>query len=242
MMTKRMLESGRYENRIIVFANTGKERPETLDFVHECDVRWDLNLIWLEYDPIAKFRIVSYETASRNGEPFNRLIEKRKYLPNVVARFCTGDLKVKPIKKYIQSLGFKNWDNAMGIRYDEPLRWGKMLQNTQPEPWFNILPLYEDGIMKDDVFRFWRKQGFDLQLESHQGNCDLCFMKGRKKITQLIRENPDSAKWWTDQENRTGSTFRKEVSYAELAKRAEAPQAPSLFDFEPEFPCHCNID
>lgn len=56
----------------VVFANTGKERPETLDFVAECGVRWNFPIAWVEYDWDAprRTRIVSFDTAARNGEPF----------------------------------------------------------------------------------------------------------------------------------------------------------------------------
>ena len=43
----------RYEGKrelIFIFANTGKERIETLDFINECETRWNLNCVWLEYD------------------------------------------------------------------------------------------------------------------------------------------------------------------------------------------------
>ena len=33
----------------VLFANTGKERPETLDFVEECATRWDVPIRWVEY-------------------------------------------------------------------------------------------------------------------------------------------------------------------------------------------------
>lgn len=33
----------------VVFANTGKERPETLDFVERCSQRWGVPVVWLEY-------------------------------------------------------------------------------------------------------------------------------------------------------------------------------------------------
>ena len=35
---------------IILFANTGKERPETLEFVHEIETKWNLPINWIEAD------------------------------------------------------------------------------------------------------------------------------------------------------------------------------------------------
>ncbi len=82
---------------IAVFSNTGKEHPATLDFVQACSEQWKVPIVWLEYDPTGekqrKFRIVSHITASRNGEPFEALIQERKYLPNPVTRFCTSTLR-----------------------------------------------------------------------------------------------------------------------------------------------------
>ena len=35
----------------VCFANTGKEREETLRFVHECATRWGVRVRWLEWRP-----------------------------------------------------------------------------------------------------------------------------------------------------------------------------------------------
>ena len=32
-----------------VFANTGKEREETLEFIHEIETRWSVPIVWLEH-------------------------------------------------------------------------------------------------------------------------------------------------------------------------------------------------
>ena len=37
------------DRTVAVFANTGKERPETLDFIHEMETRWEVDVHWLEY-------------------------------------------------------------------------------------------------------------------------------------------------------------------------------------------------
>ena len=73
------------------FANTGKEREETLRFVHECGSRWGVHINWIEYrDNDAGFDLVGYNSASREGEPFQALIDKKKRLPNWQERWCTA--------------------------------------------------------------------------------------------------------------------------------------------------------
>ncbi len=110
---------------VVTFANTGKEHPSTLEFVRECAERWAVPIVWLEFrDNDAGFAVVDYATASRQGEPFEALIRKRKYLPNPVTRFCTIDLKIRIIHKYLRSLGLSTEevpvDMMTGIRADEP--------------------------------------------------------------------------------------------------------------------------
>ena len=110
----------------VCFANTGREMPETLQFVNDCSVNWGVQVIWLEYDLNEQnkhiFKIVTHNSASRNGEPFDKLIDKHKRLPNPLQRFCTGTLKRDTIAKYLRSLGWKKWHNIMGIRSDEKHR------------------------------------------------------------------------------------------------------------------------
>ena len=40
------------DNSKVIFTNTGKEMEQTLDFVQECSERWNINVVWLEYDII----------------------------------------------------------------------------------------------------------------------------------------------------------------------------------------------
>ena len=82
----------------VVFANTGMERPETLDFVDTCARAWGVDVAWLEYDwsQPHRTRVVDHRTASRAGEPFAALIERKGFVPSVNIRFCTGFLEARP--------------------------------------------------------------------------------------------------------------------------------------------------
>ena len=98
--------NGLPSDAIVCFANTGKEEEATLKFVNDCSVNWGVPIHWIEYrnDEIG-FKEVNYETASKDGEPFAAMLEKKQYLPSPVMRFCTIELKIRTIHKYLKSLG-----------------------------------------------------------------------------------------------------------------------------------------
>jgi 3'-phosphoadenosine 5'-phosphosulfate sulfotransferase (PAPS reductase)/FAD synthetase len=239
-MLIRMVKEG-WPIDLISFQNTGKELEETLQFVKQVGEYIQREIVWIEYrDNEAGFEVVNFDTASRNGEPFAAIIAKRNFLPNVMARFCTQELKIRPLKKYLMALGWEHWTAMLGIRYDEPLRWGKIIQNTQRERWTNDMPMVEWETAKSDVMTFWAAMPFDLQLAQHEGNCDMCFLKGKRKAIQILRDRPQTANWWSAIEKKYGATFRKEISTAQLLEKAKAPL---LFDeYDIDYPCFCNAD
>ena len=216
------------EDLYVVFANTGKEMPQTLDFVRDCAEKWDCKIHWLELEiaderPIYRTKEVNYETASRKGEPFEALIQRRKMLPNPVMRMCTQELKMNVMKRFMKEKGHKEWTNVVGLRYDEPRRVAK--QNRQNDSnanaWDSVCPLYQDKITVKEILEFWQKNNFDLKLTSENGqttagNCDLCYLKGTKTLTKIIKEKPDLADWWIAQEEKIDATFRKDGSYINL--------------------------
>lgn len=92
-------------NFLFIYANTGLEHEKTLLFVDKCDKYFNLNLIWVEavvYQDERKassHKVVNFETASRNGEPFKEVIKKYG-LPNKHFFHCTRELKNNPITSY----------------------------------------------------------------------------------------------------------------------------------------------
>jgi 3'-phosphoadenosine 5'-phosphosulfate sulfotransferase (PAPS reductase)/FAD synthetase len=195
-MLHRCLNAGLADDVHVLFANTGKERKETLDFVHEIETRWRVPIHWVERDPDSEhhYREVTFETASRDGEPFARLILDRNYLPNPVTRFCTTDLKIRAMKGWMLARGYEHWTNIVGLRADEPRRVSKLRnRNDSGGRWDVSMPLADAGLTVADVDAFWRAQPFDLQLKKWEGNCDLCFLKGRAKRMRIMRDWPELA-------------------------------------------------
>lgn len=237
-MLWRILQSngGLPDEAIVCFANTGKEDEATLEFVKQCENGWSVRIHWLEYrseDP--KFCVVDFVTASRNGEPFEALIKKRKYLPNMVARFCTSELKVLTIDRYMKSQGIKDYETMVGIRADEPRRVAKMRGNKDVKH----TPLAAAGVTEAEVLQFWTEHEFDLGLRRVSGisNCDLCFLKGASIVASLIHEKPSRATWWIKMENDIGGRFRSDRPSYEQMLRFSQDQM-NLFDSE-SIDCFC---
>lgn len=198
---------------MVLFANTGKEHPATLDFVQDCSDRWGVPITWLEFrDNDAGFAVVDFAGASRQGEPFEALIRKRSYLPNPVTRFCTIDLKIRIIHKYLRTFGLSTEDEPVdmmtGIRADEPRRVVKIRHRkstSESKHATMIMPLADAGVGVKDVTDFWQAQPFDLMLptingRTLEGNCDLCFLKGAKQVYSIIASDRSKAEWWARME------------------------------------------
>lgn len=241
MMLKIMLDNGMIDaSTVVAFANTGKEREETLEFVRDCGAVWGVKIWWVEYMPEKPlYRIVDFNTASRKGEPFEALTKRSKYLPNAVQRICTGDLKIKPMNRLMKiKFGFSVYEKYMGIRADELTRYLKLKDGAH-------MPLFDMGITKQSVRAFWDAQPFDLKIKDGWGNCDLCFQKGRAyagKLVKLIREEPERADWWIEMERKTGARFINAISYAQLKHIALNQTTLNLADIEAieeTLDCYC---
>jgi 3'-phosphoadenosine 5'-phosphosulfate sulfotransferase (PAPS reductase)/FAD synthetase len=270
----------------VVFCNTGRERPETLDFVERCSQRFGVKIAWLEYRLDAPtevptrrqdwvdlphgerlklwrewdqemvayaekmkhtFAVVDYSAASRDGQPFEEVIAARKFLPNPIMRFCTAELKIRTTNRYVrQLLGLETYHNAIGLRADENSRVARMIAKRKttytPTLWEEwviketirgadlppgetpIFPLHAAGATEADVMSFWAAQPFDLKLSQDEGNCDLCFLKGGKKLIGILERRPDLAAWWIAQEERIKHRARPETERF----RADRPQYSEL--------------
>lgn len=233
----------------VMFANTGKEDEATLKFVNDCSVNWNVPITWVEYrDADPAFAVVNYETASRNGEPFEALIRKRQYLPNPVTRFCTAELKIRTIHKYLKSTGWDDHNETMdwiGMRADEQRRAAKIADKSR-------IPLVTAGVTKETVGEFWRNQPFDLELPNingvtYHGNCDLCFLKGGSQVLSLIAEKPERGIWWAQMEalalalasKPSGAVFRSDrPSYKSMIQFA-AEQKDMFDPNEESIACFC---
>jgi 3'-phosphoadenosine 5'-phosphosulfate sulfotransferase (PAPS reductase)/FAD synthetase len=218
-----------------------------------------LGVVWLEAVVVpgkgngTQYKIVTFETASRKGEPFEDVIKKYG-LPSKLYRHCTRELKEVPIHRYAKKILGKKYMTAIGIRADEKHRLG-----SNPKMFY---PLAEVGVTEEIVRNWWDTQSFDLDLKDYEGNCDLCFLKSVRKKLTLLKDKPLLAEWWNDMEmsyardnqpildvyrglsihqlvTKAQEEFKPAVDQHELSK-----SQPSLFEFDMdlEFDCFCKMN
>lgn len=196
-MTRLCLEKFKDTHEIVVtFANTGCEHANTLRFIRDCDNNLGFNTVWLEAVVGGKgtgirHRVVTYETASRNGEPFEAYIAKYG-IPSSALPQCTSRLKTEVMESYLKSIGWRrgkklNYQTAIGIRADEIDR----MSSKAKENGF-IYPLVEYGYTKEQVLNEMRQYAWDLNIPGeHYGNCVWCWKKSFRKLMTLAQASPE---------------------------------------------------
>ena len=241
-MLQLLLKSEEHKARFnykIVFANTGKEHEGTLDFVRDCQKNFGCEIIWIEarhrkatgelYSKKGwgvSFEQVSYETAARNGEPFEEMLSAIG-IPCSSAPFCSDQLKRRPIEEYLKSIGWKDFYKAIGIRCDEIDRVNPKYKEKKIE-----YPLVKEyPTTKKQILEWWKNNSFDLNIPMNLGNCDICWKKSFKVLVQNTKDYPERFDWWqsmiekySDKSRNTDKTisfFRGGKSIQELFEMGE---------------------
>lgn len=178
---------------VVVFANTGDENEETLEFVEQCSTHFGFPVVWVEANVFhgnrkgTGHRVVDFLSASRRAEPFEEVIKKYG-IPNKSFPHCTRELKANPIRSYARSIGWKKYETAVGIRIDEIDRMAEKRNDYSL-----IYPLIKTRPMTKQKINFWwSMQPFRLRLKGYQGNCKVCHKKSDPKLYQIAKESPQN--------------------------------------------------
>jgi 3'-phosphoadenosine 5'-phosphosulfate sulfotransferase (PAPS reductase)/FAD synthetase len=173
-----------------VFTDTGKELPETYEFLDKLEAFLG--------KPIARLN------PERGFDHWLRMYGG--YLPSSRMRWCTRQLKLKPFEKYV---GNEPVISYVGIRADED-REGYI--STKP----NItarFPFKEAGITHADVLRILEEAGLGLpayyEWRSRSG-CYFCFFQQKGEWAGLLEKHPElfeSAKSYEKEDPTSGERF-----------------------------------
>ncbi len=177
------------------------------------------------------------------GKTFDEIINRngKKYLPNVIARFCTTDMKLQPIFDWWDSNFNEVVEQRIGFRANEQNRAKSMLEKTNKNgnlefkkiigkrkgitnqnKWASIewqkpvFPLIKDNIYKDTIEKYWSDKPVRF---AYMNNCVGCFHRNPVLLKHMSERHPNKYQWFVDQESDTGYgtvRFKKEATYEKI--------------------------
>lgn len=222
-----------YKNIVFVFANTGLENEQTLEFVDKCDNYFNLKLHWIEafvwkqHRKGTTYSITDFTHAKRKGEPFEEMISKYG-IPNQANPQCTRELKGAPIKAFGKVwFNGEKYHTAIGIRNDEADR-----MDAKAKKKGFIYPLINSKMIpsnKPMINIYWRSMPFRLELKGYQGNCKTCWKKADKKLYQIAKENPSAFDFMNRMEQKYGNYFPPQRIKKWLSEGKEIPKNITFF-------------
>ena len=160
------------------FTDTGEELPEVYEFLNRLEGHLGKEILKLNPDREFNFWLKQYN----------------HFLPSAKARWCTLNMKLKPLEKWIK----KDLDNGVqinsyvGIRYDESYREG---HQSHSKNYKVILPFQKDRIDRSEVLSILENSGIGVpkyyDWRSRSG-CTFCFFQRKIEWVRLRERHPDA--------------------------------------------------
>ena len=178
------------------FTDTGKELPEVYDFLIRLEGFLGKPVLRLNPDRNFDFWLKQYNN----------------YLPSAQSRWCTRNLKIRPLEQWIQP--FLDTGQVVysyvAIRADEPYRKG---YSSNKERMIVKFPFREVGITKADVIDILDSSGLglpDYYAWRSRSGCTFCFFQQKIEWVRLQEQHPESfeeAKQYEKTAVESGSPF-----------------------------------
>ncbi|MGF1514877.1 MAG: phosphoadenosine phosphosulfate reductase family protein [Elainellaceae cyanobacterium] len=153
------------------FCDTHKELPETEEYLDRIEARLGIQIVRLEAERGFDHWLDVYGGA----------------LPSPRMRWCTKQMKIIPLEKYI---GDDAAVSYIGIRADEH-RDGYISKKPNITP---VFPFKEHGLVKADIYRLLEESGIgmpDYYRWRSRSGCSFCFFQRKYEWVMLAQEHPD---------------------------------------------------
>jgi len=164
------------------------------------------------------------------GETFEQMLSWKKALPNKIWRFCTTELKMKPIFEYCQKEVKEIVEMQVGFRYDEKERGERNVKNTHMKvvvgkhengnnKWAEVewrklsFPLIENKVIHPAVVDWALKSNLPFPADS---NCVGCFWKPFQQLRKNWDDEPNKMRWFAEMEKVMNRQWQKEMSYSRV--------------------------
>jgi len=159
-------------------------------------------------------------------EQVNRKSTGGKGLPNQMWRFCTTEMKLRPIWDWWYKNVAEKVKMGIGFRYDEMERADRLSTKFKGivgkrgtknkweeiewrEGWF---PLIDDKVIHHTVIKWAEQSGITFPPDS---NCVGCFWKQIQQLRKNWDNEPNKMQWFSEQENEK-KKWKKEMNYEQI--------------------------
>jgi hypothetical protein len=171
------------------------------------------------------------------GETFETIIkQKGDYLPNQATRYCTTELKMRPIFHFWYDNIKEPVEMRIGFRANEQHRAKRQIiklnENGLSEfkasttklkdgrnkwdvyEWRKpTFPLIKDTIFKDTIVNFWENKPVRF---AKYNNCVGCFNRNEIFLKKLFEKDEKKMNWFLTQEKKAKGTFKSGITYEKI--------------------------
>lgn len=259
LMSIEILKSEKYKdyNKIFVFANTGLERIQTIDFLKTFQDKFKQKIHLLEgvysqnLGTGVRSKEVTFDTLDFYGETYYNSVKFRNKgvfsgLPFTCAPYCSYTLKKDVINHFVKENFSKNFITSIGFRLEDmPKRisWAEIKKDNK-----RIYPLitdFEKPLSNFQVHQELQQKYFDLQIPSTMGNCALCWKKSDFNLVNIIKHDlKNNNHFFIDNQIQlekefNSTSYRSNRSIKDFLNIAKSDKTEQLSLFEE--PCSCFI-
>lgn len=173
------------------------------------------------------------------GDSFETVIKKHgNVVPNMARRFCTSDMKMKPIGEFIYHNIMDKNDmqpvfSNVGFRYDEKERAKTTKEEREirmklvvgkrktRQKWEEIFwgvsnyPLIYDKVSHFTVYNYWKERNIEFPKDS---NCLGCFWKDVQQLRKNYDNHNNKMEWFNSVEKNSNYNWKSEINYEQIKK------------------------
>ena len=186
------------------------ESDTTLYAMRELEQKLGKNIIWV------------------TGKTFEQVISQRKAIPNQQWRFCTTEMKLRPIFDWWYANLKEKIKMGIGFRHDEAERAdhftttfkGITGKRGSRNKWETIdwreghFPLIQDKISHFEVYKWALASGMTFPPDS---NCVGCFWKPLQQLRKNWDDEPVKMRWFSEMET-PKARWKKEATYKNIKR------------------------
>lgn len=197
------------------------------------------------------------------GETFDYVADnKGGWLPNKLHRYCTVEMKLKPMFDWWYRTVKEPVNMQIGFRSGESQRAKRMLDRCNEDGMLEMrhvigkhrggrnkwaetawqvpkFPMIDNGIRRDDVVQFWKDKPVRF---AERNNCVGCFHRNPLLLRMMFEKHPEKMEWFASQERKPGKNtwIHNGSSYDQIGKHRLQHEL-SFDDFNECDSGHCGL-